>query len=402
MVTRISDTLYRIGTNDRKKHLFENNWPLPYGIAYNSYLILDQKTALLDTIEYGSDRDYLTQLTDTLHGRSLDYLIIHHMEPDHAGMIGEVLKAFPGVTIVSNSRAFKILEAYFPVDKATTPYLEIKEGSTLDLGHHHLQFTLTPMVHWPESMMSYCTTDHILFSQDAFGSFGTLDGGIFDDEINVDFFKEEMLRYYANIVGKYSGQVQNTFAKIGGLPINLICPVHGPIWRSHPQTVIELYQAWSTYQAQEGVVIVYASMYGNTEQTADYIARQLAEQKVKNIRIYNVSETHPSFLLREIWKYKGVIMGSCSYNTGMHPNMQHLCHELEIMAPKQKISMLFGGFSWSGGGLKNLQLFADKMTAQHQWQLIGSGTEFMGHPTKDQWGIMDDAIAQFASTLKAN
>lgn len=398
MVTKINDTLYRIGTNDRKKALFENNWPLPYGIAYNSYLFTDTKTALLDTIEYGSDNAYTEEIARTLDGRDLDYLVIHHMEPDHAGMIGQLLSTYPSATVVSNSRAFKLLDAYFP--QADNKRREVKEGDTLDLGRHCLKFAMTPMVHWPESMVSYDTTDRILFSQDAFGTFGTLDGGIFDDEINIDFYKEEMLRYYANIVCRFSAQVQKAFEKIASLPVDIICPVHGPVWRSDPSAVFALYDKWSRHIAEEGVVIIYASMYGNTEHTADYIARRLAEQGVKNIRIYNASTTHPSFLLREIWKYKGVILGSCSYNTDMHPLMQHLCSEVEIMSPKNKVFTLFGGYSWSGGGLKNLQLFSQKMTQQHQWKEVADGIEILGNPTPAALSQFDDVAVAFAEALK--
>lgn len=398
MVTKILDTLYRIGTNDRKKALFENNWPLPYGIAYNSYLILDKKTALLDTIEYGSDSAYMDEITKTLNGRDLDYLIIHHMEPDHAGMIGQILAAYPKATVVTNARAFKLLDAYF--QNTENKRSEVKEGETLNLGHHKLQFAMTPMVHWPESMVSYDLTDHVLFSQDAFGTFGTLDGGIFDDEINIDFYKEEMLRYYSNIVGRFSTQVQKAFEKLASLPIDIICPVHGPIWRNDPSAVFALYDKWSKHQAEEGVVIIYASMYGNTERTADYIARKLAEQGLKNIRVYNASTTHPSFLLREIWKYKGVILGSCSYNTGMHPLMNHLCHEIEIMSPKNKVFTLFGGYSWSGGGLKNLQVFSQKMVQQNQWTEVDPGIEIIGAPSDTALSQFDNLAVQFATTLK--
>ncbi|MDD4920294.1 MAG: FprA family A-type flavoprotein [Bacteroidales bacterium] len=399
MTANILDTLHFIGTNDRNKPFFESNWPLPFGISYNSYLITDKKTALLDTIEYGSDRSYMENLARILNGRGLDYLVVLHMEPDHAGMIGELLQRYPLATVVTNARAIKLMELYFPgIDK--NRIREVKEGDSLELGYHNLQFVMTPMVHWPESMMAYCTTEKILFSQDAFGTFGTLDGGIFDDEIDPEYYKEEMLRYYTNIIGRFSSQVAKSLQKAASLPIKIICPVHGPVWRTNPEIVFDWYSKWAASQATEGVVLAYATMYGHTQRTADYIARRLALNGVRNIRVFDVSKTHPSFILKEIWKYNGLVLGSCSYNTGMHPAMHQLCNEIEIMQPGRKKVFLFGGYSWSGGGLKNLQLFAQKMAEQHKWELSAPGTELAGYPTLQGLESLDDDLATFAKILK--
>ncbi|MDD2538453.1 MAG: FprA family A-type flavoprotein [Bacteroidales bacterium] len=398
MTAKILDTLHFIGTNDRNKTLFESNWPLPFGISYNSYLITDKKTALLDTIEYGSDRSYFEDVAAMLNGRDLDYLVILHMEPDHAGMIGELLQRYPSTTVVTNARALKLLDIYFPcVDKSRTR--EVKEGDSLDLGHHKLQFVMTPMVHWPESMMAYCTTEQILFSQDAFGTFGTLDGGIFDDEINLEYYKDEMLRYYTNIIGRFSAQVAKALQKASTLPIRIICPVHGPVWRTDPKVVFDWYSNWAASKGEKGVVLAYATMYSHTQRTTDYIARKLSENGIRDIRVFNVSNTHPSFILREIWKYNGLVLGSCSYNTGMHPNMHHLCHEIEIMQPGKKKVFLFGGYSWSGGGLKHLQLFAQNMQERHQWELLNPGTELAGYPAAHDLAGLDPLIASYAATL---
>lgn len=370
----ISKKAHYIGVNDRKKNLFENNWPLPYGVSYNSYLIADQKTALIDTLEFGSKDDYLEEIASILEGKTLDYLIVNHMEPDHSSMIGWIIKSFPRVKIVTNSKAFKMLDAYYGVNKESL--YEVKDGDVLDLGYHKLKFVMTPWVHWPETMMTYDMTDAMLFSCDAFGSFGSLDGGIFDDEINFSFFEDEMRRYYSNIVGKYSHMVQKAFEKLKGVPIKFICPSHGPIWRKNPDKAIELYNKWSLHEAEDGVVIAFASMYGNTEKMADYVARLIAETGVKNIRIYDVSKTHASYILNDIWKYKGVILGSSAYNSGMHPMMQHLCNELEVLNPKNKNYALFGSYSWSGGGLKSLIPFAEKMS----WNRVADPVEIMGSP----------------------
>lgn len=370
----ISNKIYYLGTNDRKKSLFENNWPLPNGVAYNSYLINDSKSALIDTLEFGSKDDYLDQISLLLRGKNLDYLIVNHMEPDHSSMIGILLKFYPSLKIVSNIKAYKMLEAYFNINPDN--FMEIKEGDVLDLGYHKLTFYITPWVHWPETMMTYDTTDKVLFSCDAFGSFGTLDGGIFDDEINFDRYEDEMRRYYSNIVGKYSNMVQKAFAKLNGVDIKIICPSHGPVWRGNPAKAVELYDKWSRYESEEGVVIAFASMYGNTEKMADYVARLIAENGIKNIRVYDVSKTHVSYILSDIWKYKSVILGSCAYNAGMHPMMEHLCHELSVINPKDKNYALFGSYSWNGGGLKSLVSFAEKMT----WNKVSEPVELMGAP----------------------
>lgn len=330
----VSNGVYYIGVNDRKKTLFENNWPLPNGVSYNSYLICDQKSALIDTLEFGSKDDYLDVIADHLDGKELDYLIVNHMEPDHSSMIGVILKFYPKIKIVGNSKTFKMLEAYYKL--STDNFIEVKDGDSLDLGYHKLSFVMTPWVHWPETMMTYDTTDKMLFSCDAFGSFGTLDGNIFDDEVNFDFYEDEMRRYYSNIVGKYSAMVQKAFAKLQGVELKYICPSHGPVWRDNPLKVVSLYDKWSKHEAEEGVVIAFASMYGNTEKMADYLARLIAERGVKNIKVYDVSKTHVSYLINEIWKYKSVILGSCAYNSVMHPMMTQLCHELEVVNPKIK------------------------------------------------------------------
>lgn len=372
----ISNKVYYLGTNDRKKQLFENNWPLPNGVAYNSYLIADEKSALIDTLEFGSKSDYLEEIDRILDGKQLDYLVINHMEPDHASMTGMMLRSYPDLKIVGNVKTFKMLEAYFGLTKKQ--FVEVSEGDNLNLGHHNLSFVLTPWVHWPETMMTYDITDQILFSCDAFGGFGTLDGGIFDDEINFEpYFLDEMRRYYSNIVGKYSHMVQKALAKLNGISIKFVCPSHGPVWRKDPQKVISLYDNWSKHISEDGVVIAFASMYGNTEKMADYAARLMAERGIKNIKIHDVSKTHISYIISDIWRYKSLVLGSCAYNTGMHPMMVLLCHELEVVDPKDKNYALFGSYSWSGGGLKSLLSFAEKMN----WNLVDEPVELIGSPS---------------------
>lgn len=390
MKVEVLNKIYYIGVNDRRKQLFENMWPLPNGVSYNSYVIDDEKTALLDTVEMGSGKQFLESIDEVLQGRDLDYLIVNHMEPDHSGEIGDVVRRYPDVQIVGNSKTFKILKGYFGIEDNL---LEVCDGDTLSLGYHVLKFVFTPWVHWPETMMTYDTTDKVLFSADAFGTFGTLDGGIFDDEVDFESYREEMRRYYSNIVGKYSNMVQKAFAKLSGVEIKAICPLHGPVWRTNPARVVELYDRWSTYKSRDGVVIVYASMYGNTAQVADYIARKLSEAGVKQIKVHDVSKTHISYIISDIWKYRGVILGSCAYNAEMFPMMESLTRELQHMGVKDKYLGLFGSHSWNGGGVRNLQCFADNIG----WDMVAPAADLFGTPTPEKLAACDCIAASMAA-----
>ncbi len=392
---KISERIFYVGTNDRKKHLFENNWPLPAGVAYNSYLINDGKTALIDTLEFGSKDDYIDEINSILDGKSLDYLVVNHMEPDHASMIGEILKNFPAVTVVANSKTFVMLDAYYKLPRER--FMEIKEGDILDLGHHKLAFVMVPWVHWPETMVTYDTTEQILFSCDAFGSFGTLDGGIFDDEINFDrYYEDEMRRYYSNIVGKYSNMVQKAFAKLAGISVKCICPSHGPVWRTDPAKVLGLYDKWSRQEAEEGVVIAYASMYGNTEKMADTLARLLAEEGIRNIRVFDVSKTHVSYILSEIWRYNGLILGTCAYNGDMHPMMHLLCHEISVSQPKGKTFAIFGSSTWNGAGAKALMAFAEN----EKMAMTGEAVQLLGAATDEKMEGFKAMAKEFAAKIR--
>lgn len=395
MKIKVTDRIYYLGVNDRRKQLFENMWPLPNGVAYNSYLIVDEKTALVDTVEMGTSLSYVQQVEEVLDGRELDYLIINHMELDHSGEVGEIVRRYPNVQIVGNAKTFKILEAYYGV---TDNLLTVCDGGTLSLGHHELKFILTPWVHWPETMMTYDVTDGVLFSADAFGTFGTLDGGIFDDELDFESYREEMRRYYSNIVGKYSNMVQKAFAKIAaaGIDIRTICPLHGPVWRANPSKVIELYDRWSQYKSRDGVVVIYASMYGNTAVAADYIARRLSEAGVREIKVHDISKTHISYLISDIWKYKGVILGSCAYNAEMFPLMETLTRELQHMGVKEKYLGLFGSYSWNGGGVRNLQCFAEAIG----WEQVASAVDIFGAPTPEKLAACDVLATAMAGRIK--
>ena len=315
----IKEGIYWIGVNDRRTHIFENYWPIPKGVAYNSYLIADEKVAVIDTIERSKMDDYVDNIQSVLGGRKVDYLIVNHMEPDHTGAIRTLLAHYPEAKIVGNAKTFPMLKNFYHV---SDNLVEVKEGDLIDLGKHKLNFYMAPMLHWPETMVTFESTEGILFSGDIFGAFGTLDGGLFDDEVDLDYLEEEISRYYSNIVGKYGQPAQTALKKLGGLPIKMVCATHGPIRRSHIADIVAKYDKWSKYETDKGVVILFSSMYGNTENMADMIARFLVAKGIRKIRIHDTSKTHPSYMINDIFRFRGVIFGSCAYNGGIFPTME--------------------------------------------------------------------------------
>ena len=354
----IKKDLYYVGVNDRTKALFENLWPLPKGVSYNSYLINDEKTALFDTVDICYSDVFFAKLESALDGKPLDYVIINHMEPDHSGSLGLLRSKYPNVQIVGNKRTADMVKGFHNI---TDGVMVINEGDELSLGHHNLVFYLTPMVHWPETMMTYEKTDKIIFSGDAFGTFGTLDGGITDAQLDPERYYDEMVRYYSNIVGKFGSPVQKALEKLKHLDLNYICSTHGPVWTQKDQIekIIAIYDKLSKYEGDEGVVIVYGSMYGNTEQMAETIAYELAQQGVKNIIIHNVSKRSHSYIIRDIFKYKGLIVGSPTYNNKLFPEVEYLLSKVEGREMKNRYFGYFGSFTWAGAAVKRLAEFAD-------------------------------------------
>ena len=384
---RIGERIYWTSVNDRRKQLFENIWPLPNGVSYNSYLIRDEKCALMDTVESGSDRSYLDWLADTLEGRPLDYLVIHHMELDHSGEIENLVRQYPDVRIVGNAKTFRVLEAYF----GKLPNLvEVKDGDTLSLGYHNLKFVFTPWVHWPETMMTFDETEGVLFAGDGFGCFGTLDGGFLDTRINLDRYWDEMVRYYSNIVGKYGSPVQKALAKLGGLPISTICSTHGPVWTENIAKVIGIYDKLSRYAADEGVVIAYGSMYGNTEQMAEAIAAELSAQGIKNIVMHNVSKSNPSYIIADIFKYRGLIIGSPTYSNQIYPEIESLLSKILVREVKGRYLGYFGSFCWAGAAVKRMGEFAEK-----------SKFEIVGDPVEMKQAMKDITYEQCENLARA-
>ena len=364
----IANQIYYVGVNDRQKTLFENMWPLPYGVSYNAYLIVDEKTVLIDTVDVCYSDLFLKKVAEALQGRTLDYLIVNHMEPDHAGSIRLLRQQYPGVKIVGNTKTFGMLAGFHGI---TDGLYEVKEGDTLNTGLHQLSFYMAPMVHWPEVMVTYDATDKILFSADAFGTYGTLDGAVVDKDMDCSHYWDEMVRYYANIVGKYGNPVQRALQKLSALEIQTICSTHGPVWQEHVAKAVGIYDRLSRYEAEEGVVILYGSMYGHTEQMAEVIASALADQGVKRIVMHNVSKTPASYILADVFRYKGIIVGSPTYSNQLFPEVEAVLSKIELREVKNRLFGYFGSFSWAGAAVKRLAAFGEKM----KWETVGTPAE---------------------------
>jgi flavorubredoxin len=374
----LNDLIYWIGANDRQTGLFEELWPIPNGIAYNSYLVLDDKVAIMDAVKDISLDRYLDKIRGLLAERkTVDYLIINHVEPDHSGAVKILREIFPGMQIVGNKKTLDLLARFYGISENVRL---VEDGDDLVLGRCRLKFYLTPMVHWPETMMTFEETHQILFSGDMFGGFDALDDGIFDDEIkDLGQFEGEMLRYFTNVIGKYSVMVQKALAKIQGLDIRMVASTHGPVWRNRPRHAIDLYDRWSRYEAEDGVVIVYASMYGNTEKMMETVARSLESEKTGTLRVYNLSRVHPSFILSDVWRFRAMVLGSPTYNTGLFPLMDHFIRLLENKMLQNRIAGVFGSYGWSGGAMKELSDFVRRM----KWELVEPVVEARCSPTEE-------------------
>ena len=346
---KITENIYYVGVNDRNKSLFEGLWPLPYGVSYNSYIIDDEKVCLIDTVEVDFFTQYIEHIQEVIGNRKVDYLVINHMEPDHSGSIALIKKYYPEIQIIGNKKTFQMMEGFYGIAEGT---LEVKNGDTVELGKQTLNFVLTPMVHWPETMVTLCGTT--LFSGDAFGCFGALNGGVIDAQINCDSFWLEMERYYSNIVGKYGTPVQNALKKLADVKLDYICSTHGPVWHEHINKVIAIYDRLSKYETEPGLVICYGTMYGNTERAAEVIARAASEAGVKNIVVYNVSKTHHSYIIRDVFRYKGLIVGAPTYNTALYHEMDVLLSELAGKDIKNHLLGWFGSYGWASKAVSEI------------------------------------------------
>lgn len=364
----IAKDIFYVGVNDRQKHKFENMLPLPLGVSYNAYLIVDEKTALVDTVDTVMDEIFVNKIQSQLNGRNLDYLIINHMEPDHSGSIRIIRQYYPEIQIIGNNKTLEMIKGFYGIDNHL---LEVKDEQILELGNHKLQFYLTPMVHWPETMMTYDLTEKVLFAGDAFGCFGTLDGAVVDEDMNIDRFWDEMTRYYANIVGKYGAPVQKALKKLSHLEIGLICSTHGPVWKKYIAQVVDMYDQYSRYEGKEGVVIVYGSMYGFTELMAETVAQGVAQSGIKDVIVHNVSKSDSSVILQDIFKYRGLIIGSPTYCNELYPEVDSLLRKIEIRGIKNRYFGYFGSFTWAGASVKRLATFVDAM----KWKTVEISVE---------------------------
>lgn len=372
-VKKVTDDLYWIGGSDRRLALFENVYPIPRGVSYNSYVLLDEKTVLLDTVDASISGLFFENLEYVLNGRTLDYLIVNHMEPDHCAVIGDVVRRYPDVKLVCNAKTVPMLKQFFnfPVEDRT---VIVKEMDTLCTGKHTFAFVMAPMVHWPEAMVSYDTVDKILFSADGFGTFGAINGNLFADEVNFERdWLDDARRYFINIVGKYGVQVQNLLKKAATLEIKMICPLHGPVWRENLGWFIEKYDTWSSYKPEDqAVMIAYASIYGNTENAAEILASKLADKGVKNIAMYDVSVTDPSVIVSESFRCSHLVFAAPSYNGGIFTKMETVLSELKAHSLQNRTVAIMENGTWAPvagrqmweifAGMKNIELLEEGVT----------------------------------------
>lgn len=356
----VTENVFYVGVNDRTKPFFESLWPLPKGVSYNSYIIRDEKTVLVDTVDICYSDLFMRKIRSVLEDKTIDYLVVNHMEPDHSGSIEFLVSKYPDIQIVGNKRTVEMLKGFYGI---TDHLIEVKDMDEMNLGQQTLQFYMTPMVHWPETMMTYVKESGTLFSGDAFGTFGTLDGGILDRQISPERYSDEMIRYYSNIVGKFGSPVQTALKKLADIGIDVLCATHGPIWTvpENIGNIIELYDRLSRYEAEQGLVVAYGSMYGHTEELADIIAMEAAENGVKNIVMHNVSKSHESDILRDVFKYKGLIIGSPTYNNNLYPAVDSLVSALQNRNLKNRFFGYFGSFTWADATARQFEAFAGSM-----------------------------------------
>lgn len=344
----ISDSIVWVGGSDRRLALFENLFPIPRGVSYNSYVILDEKTALLDTVDSSIALQFIQNVRATLGDKPLDYLIVNHMEPDHCATIEMLLPYYPNLKIVGNAKTFQMIRQFYDFD-VDSHALVVKEGDALELGQHTLRFYTAPMVHWPEVMVSYEESEKVLFSADAFGTFGALNGNIFADQVDFERdWLDDARRYYTNIVGKYGAQVQSLLKRAAGMEIQMICPLHGPIWRENLEWFLEKYQRWSTYTPEDrGVAIFCGSIYGHTENAAEILAARLAERGVKNIALYDVSHTDVSYLVSEAFRCSHLVLASATYNGEIYTPMENFLRDLACHGLRGRSVALIENGTWA-------------------------------------------------------
>ena len=402
-VRKVTEGLYWVGANDHRLALFENIHPLYHGVSYNAYVLLDEKTVLFDTADWAVGRQFIENIQAVLDGRPLDYLVINHVEPDHAASIEEILLRWPEVKVITSPKAVILLHQ-FGFSFADGQFEEVREGDTRCFGSHTIAFVAAPMVHWPEAMVSFDTTNGVLFSADAFGSFRSLDGKLFADEYDFDGeWIDDARRYYTNIVGKYGPQVQallNKAASIVGLDnIKYLCPLHGPVWRKDLGYIIDKYVHWATYEPEEkGVMIVYASMYGNTEQAAEVLASKLADRGVTNTRLYDVSSTHVSYLISDLFKYSHLVLASVTYNLGIFPPMHNFLTDMKALNLQKRTVAIVENGSWAP---RSGALMREELGKLKRMEILDDGVTMASSLQQQNLADMDALADALAASVKA-
>ena len=366
-ITEITNGIHYVGVNDRCKYKFENLWPLPYGVSYNAYLITDKKNVLIDTVDAAYTDRLLDNIAEIIGDGKIDYLIINHMEPDHAATLGAALGRHPEAVVIGNAKTLGMIRQFFPMELEGR-FQTVREGDTLSLGKHELTFVMAPLVHWPEVMMTYDTMDKILFSADAFGTFGAINGNIFADEVDFERdWLDDARRYYTNIVGKYGTPVQNVLKKTAGLDIRYLCPLHGPIWRENIGWFIEKYQRWSSYTPEEQAVAIFCgSIYGHTENACEILASRLAEKGVRHVRLFDVSHTDVSELVSEAFRCSHLVFASATYNGGIYTPVETLLLELKAHALQNRTVALIENGSWGPAAARLMAKHLEEMKGMEQ------------------------------------
>ena len=397
-VKQITKDMYWVGASDRRLALFENVYPIPRGVSYNSYVLLDEKTVLLDTVDRSVSDLFLENLAHVLGGRKLDYIVVNHMEPDHCATLQEVARLYPEAKIVVNVKTVQMIKQFFTFDIDSRAHI-VGEMDTLCTGRHTLAFVMAPMVHWPEAMVTYDTTDKVLYSADAFGTFGAINGNIFADEVNFETeYLEDARRYYTNIVGKYGTQVQALLRKAATIEIRMICPLHGPVWRKNIDWFVDKYVKWGTYTPEENAVMVaYASVYGNTENTANIIASKLADAGVRNVKVYDVSATHSSVIVAEAFRVSHIVFASTTYNAGIFVNMENLLNDIVAHNLQNRTIALVENGTWAptAGGLMR-----EKLSALRNCTILNDTLTLHSSLKEDQMAQVDALVAAVVGSMK--
>ncbi len=394
----ICENTYWVGANDLRLSLFENIFPIPAGIAYNSYLITDEKTVLLDTVDSSVGERYIENVKHVLNGRTLDYLIINHMEPDHCATIEQILLLYPNVKLICNTKTVAMIKQFYNFNAEKNIQI-VKEGDTLKTGKHELAFYLAPMVHWPEVMVTYDIFTKALYTADAFGTFGSHEGKLFADETNYsDEFLNEARRYYTNIVGKYGVQVSALLKKLSDLQVDFICPLHGPVWRENITFILDKYSKWAKYEPEEkGVVIAYASIYGNTENAVQILASKLVEKGVKSVNLYDVSSVDESYIISQAFKYSHLVFASVTYNSAIFPKLEHVLNELKHHNFQNRTVSIIENGSW---GILSGKLMTEIIQSMKNMTLLEAKVKILSSVKEENYEQIENMANEIVNSIK--